>query len=294
MSLSAVSLLNQNHGIGVTYEITNPKGVKSYLIGTFHNLDAESLQRSNFQQIVDKCSALYSEAGTNFFISSAHGSNPEEDHPYKGVKYRYYLDLAITLRAWYNNIPIVALDQEGAASQLREFCRQKGYEMGPDAFEKLDMQELEIRSQYTEFKKAFKAWSTGDIGALAVIRKTMHEDDDETRREDQWLKILMPKLLEGQKSICIAVGAAHVVGTNSISDRIEKAGCKVELITPICSTSLDEELIYLKSKQESAKRHAFLIALDPTYHPLLSYAKRVATVVCKTVQTLTSLPRSRL
>jgi uncharacterized protein YbaP (TraB family) len=53
-----------------------------------------------------------------------------------------------------------------------------------------------------------------------------------TKREEKWAEILVPQLLKTTQPICIAVGVAHVVGKDNLSDRFAKAGFKVELITP--------------------------------------------------------------
>lgn len=230
MTLPAVSGSNQNNEVGLTFKITNQNGVDSYLIGTTHMATAESMSRSNFQQIIDKCSALYSEAGTNIFITSAEGSRPEGDHEYTNVRYRFFPDAAITLGAWAKKIPITSLDKGiPSVDQMRDFSRAKSYEIGPDEFEKLTMQGHEETMKDPEAVRLADAWEQGNAEIWAENRNVQPYFII-APREDQWMEILTPKLRETSKPICIAVGVAHVVGYNSLPDRLRKQGFKVERV----------------------------------------------------------------
>ena len=71
---------------------------------------------------------------------------------------------------------------------------------------------------------------------VTTIQK--RREDSQTRfkdryaRETRWAKILIPELMKTNNSICIAVGAAHLVGVTSLTYRFKQAGLKVELIDP--------------------------------------------------------------
>ena len=229
MTLSAVSELNSSNEVGFTFKITNPQnGVESTLIGVAHMANAEAMRKLNVQQIIDKSSALYSEQGADVFITSADGSRPEEVHEYTNVKYRFYPDAAITLEAWSKRIPIHTLDAENSVAERTE-TRAIRRTIGTDEFEKLMMQHHQATGDNPELRQTLDAWEKGDAEFTAKARNEVPYRLI-APREDRWMEILTPKLRETSKPICIAVGAAHLVGHNSLPDRLRKEGFKVERV----------------------------------------------------------------
>jgi len=178
------------------------------------------LKNSNCLSLVDRCTVLYNECKGDFFLSSAHGSNPEGDHEFKHVEYRYVLDAAITLRAWYNRIPIIALD-EGIpeVSQFRDHQRKRWRAMGPDAYEKEYMEDRVLLAQDSKRKNI---WKYGSITMLLEERKR-YPKSEYAERERRWAEIIIPALKKAETPICIAVGGAHLVGENSLTDLLKKA-----------------------------------------------------------------------
>jgi hypothetical protein len=236
MSLSAIPKSQKSRDFGITYEVTNQKGVKSYLIGTNHFVDKESVQDPAIMEIIGKCSALYSEFGINLFITSAHGSMPEGDHQYWDIPLRYKYDTAITLAAWCKKIPITSLDEGVPYRDAQQAEGRKTLEKcGVDEIERLFMEQASMFSRDPDLLLSLQQWKNGDIQSFKQDR---YNDDDGlnyrriTQREEHWVKTLIPKLLETEQSIAIAVGASHVVGDNSLSERFAKSGLKVELISP--------------------------------------------------------------
>ncbi|HEV7736164.1 MAG TPA: TraB/GumN family protein [Chlamydiales bacterium] len=214
----------------LSYKITNSNGVTSYLIGTYHKVDAESVEKSNFRQILACCSAVYCEAGTNRFVSSAQGSMPEGTHEYKHIPMRYVFDTAIVIEAWCRKIPVFSLDQEipQVNLQLQQQLRQMR-KLGPNAFEKSIMHQMDVFGKNPNEQANFKAWKDGNVTYLAMLREKVLSDEVRTR-ENAWMKILIPRLLEMQEGICIAVGVAHIVGPDNIAKRLKQAGLQVERI----------------------------------------------------------------
>jgi uncharacterized protein YbaP (TraB family) len=239
MTSPSISESNQNNTVGFTFKITNPQnGVESTLIGTAHMANAETMGKLNVQQIIEKSSALYSEAGTNVFVTSAEGSRPEGDHEYTNITHRFCPDKAITLEAWAKRLPIHSLDRGiPAFDQMRDLQRAKSHEIGPDAFEQLTMQSHEQVPQSPEGVQLLDAWEQGNSEIWAQVRDAIAYGMI-APREDQWMKILTPKLKETSKPICIAVGVAHVVGYNSLPDRLRKEGFKVERVYSTPRSSL--------------------------------------------------------
>ena len=214
----------------LSYKITNSHGITSYLIGTFHKVDAESIEKSHFRQILARCSALYCEAGTNRFVSSAQGSMLEGMHEYKYIPMRYVFDTAIAIEAWCRKIPIFSLDEEipEVNLQLQDQLRLMR-ELGPNVYEKGFMDKMDLCGKNPNEQAKFKAWKDGNVTHLAMLREKILSDEVRTR-EDAWMKILIPRLLDKQEVICIAVGVGHIVGPDNIAKRFKRAGLKVDRI----------------------------------------------------------------
>lgn len=237
-----ISPFNQPHNplktrdFGVVFEVTNQKGVTSYLIGTCHTVDKESIQDPAIWEIMEKCRALYSELGPNHFIPAAQGSMPEGAHPYQHIPLRYSYDTAITLAAWCKKVPIISLDKGVPCrdKQLAE-AREKMQEEGIDKFEQSFMGMCAKKSYNPESLRTLHAWKNGNIACLKRCRddysKEPSFDQFVTQREKRWADTLIPKLLQTNESIAIAVGVGHIVGENNLSERFAKAGLKVKLLS---------------------------------------------------------------
>ena len=90
-----------------------------------------------------------------------------------------------------------------------------------------------------ELKLSVQTYQQGNLDAIAKQRKIIIDTNKDCMygpsckiREAKWSEILIPKLLEADKPIGIAVGFLHVHGQDSLSERFAQAGLKVELITP--------------------------------------------------------------
>lgn len=226
----SLSVIPKNRDFGITYEVTNQKGVKSYLIGTMHAVDKESVQDPAIMEIIGKCSALYSELGTNLFITSAAGSMPEGDHQYSTIPLRHTYDIAITLAAWCKKIPIISLDRgvverDDEVTEYHEILQA----VGADRVEEIFMFNSAIVSCDPNAFRDLQTWKNSDLESMQKHRVVSTGGD---KRENHWLKTLIPKLLETEQPIAIAVGAGHVLGKDSLSERFAESGLKVALISP--------------------------------------------------------------
>ena len=229
--MPSISLTNpqSNPNTGIAFEITNSKGITSFLIGTCHFADQEMVEKSYFHRIIGQCSALYNEIGACHFITSVH--LPEGTHKYQSIKYRYKLDTVITLAANRLNLPIVALDDGIPERELLKEAHIKEIEkLGPKETERLSMLETIKKTSHPHFVALHQSVLKGDIAQLATLRP--HVCSIEEERETHWSKILIPELTTGQKPICIAVGALHTVGEGSLTERFQKAGLSVKWIKP--------------------------------------------------------------
>ncbi|MES2835057.1 MAG: TraB/GumN family protein [Pseudomonadota bacterium] len=86
----------------------------------------------------------------------------------------------------------------------------------------------------TELDRMVGAWAAGDIAALnAIFAEGMEESGPEvnrsllTDRNRQWAGQIRT-LLEGEGTIFIAVGAAHLMGEGSVQDYLAERGVEVE------------------------------------------------------------------
>jgi len=83
--------------------------------------------------------------------------------------------------------------------------------------------------------KIINSWKAGNAEQLeAVIVKEMEEQPDVkevllTQRNKNWIPEI-EKALAGDKTVLFLVGAAHLVGTDSVIDLLEKKGHKPEQI----------------------------------------------------------------
>ena len=217
----------RNIGLGTAYKVMH-HGIESYLIGTVHNADQKTIQQSCFYRIMEKnISILYSELGIFDVIGSPQISIPEAPHQYQHIKYRYVLDTAIVLEAILRRIPIVALDVS-PEKEAEEIAKVKNID--PLYAEKWRMDRtLGSSPKFSAFLNKLRY---GRVRSILAVRK--YEKLDKPYffepREERWAQILIPALLNTHNPICIAVGACHLVGKNSLSDRFKKAGCNVELI----------------------------------------------------------------
>ncbi len=223
---------------GTAFKVTH-QGIESYLIGVTHNSNEEMITQSCFHRILDQCSTLYTEAGVNIFVTSPHLNIPEHDHAYKHIKDRFSLDDAITLEAWFRKIPILSLDQEVAEiNQTTDQWIQKHSQGDPRILEQEMMAAAEKLAGFSVFAVLQSDTLKGKIRKLSALKtRILQKDPSFTNsdiREERWSQILIPVIRNTQTPICIAVGAAHVVGKGSLTNRFKKAGFKVEFIRSDC------------------------------------------------------------
>ncbi len=199
--------------------------IDHFLIGTQHKTDENMIKQSCFHRMMERCSILYTERGVYDFVPSSHTSIPESDHEYKHLRYRFCLDTAITLEAVVKRIPIMMLDVLSDPFEIRsydeiiEVCNR---------LNGVDMQRAKtIHSNFV--------WRRDPCSMQKRRAKGRPESPDiYDIREERWAQILIPALKDATASICIAVGAVHVVGEDSLSHRFQKAGFKVEFIRSNC------------------------------------------------------------
>ena len=210
--------------------LTNEFGIKSFVIGTCHVVDKESFQNPFFQKILGKCSVLYSEGGSYIFNSYPFGTQRNEEPQYQHDRFRYPLDVRITEIAEERKLPIFALDE--GIPKLDEdtltMCADR-LELGAEKMEDLYRRNWETITLSPNYPKLIESWKAADIPFLKQIRKNTPKEY--LLREGHWVKKLIPKLRKARKPIAIVVGAAHLVGRHSLSERLKRAGLKVELLT---------------------------------------------------------------
>ena len=213
---------------GLTYEVTNEQGVKSYLMGTSHVADKDMVLGAPYLNLIEKCSALYTEPGTNIYVTLPHGSIPEQPHKHSHLQYRFCIDITLTIAAWCKGIPITGLD----AYSNEDIDLINKEEVQDKALERMNT------NVGSDFITNIAAWKSGDIQRMTDLRKLVEEFNPSLigEREDEWAKVLIPALKATQKTIGIAVGIVHLVGEDGLQARFQKEGLKVELIKPKFTT----------------------------------------------------------
>ncbi len=220
----------QSRLTGISYTVTNKFGVKSYFIGTCHFVDKEAFENPLLQEMINKSSILYTEAGPYVFNLFPFGTQKNENPKYQHNPFRYPLDVRITEMAAKRKILTIALD-EGVPEQDRwlrssyELRVEEGAEAAEDKFRRGWEKDMGTKVN----QEAFVAWKNGDIPSLPKIGKKLSEESLE--REAHWAKQLIPKLDRTRYPICVAVGATHLTTAGSLLERCKRVGYKVQLIT---------------------------------------------------------------
>lgn len=247
--------------LGTAYTITNAQGMESCLIGITHISDEEMIKQSCFHRIMEKCSILYTEKGISEFVPSSHLSIPEGRHAFEHLKYRFKLDLAITLEAYFRKIPIKALDLNTGLRQQDEQTELYYKTVCLAGIDKYLMNNAEMAESVPAIAEELDHVKYGNIDRL-IVNRANELDDSDVRREERWQEILIPVLQMTQTPICIAVGYIHVVGENGLAESFQKAGLYVKRIQSTC----EADLAKFSAPREIIPR---VLALSPVWLPSL-------------------------
>jgi hypothetical protein len=231
-ALAAWHFCRIRNPIGIVYGITNQYGITSFLIATCHHVDEDSFYHPSIEPMIQQCTKVYTEMGAHSVNLLSHYNWSRSNRTYNRNMISYFYDLAIELAAKKHHIPIQALD-EGIASCDKTFqelasCIKK---VGEETFIQYMIEDSAKEGMNPLRMKISKAWKQGNLPFLQVCRKKLNSSE-RLQREAHWLKTLIPHLATTQKPIAIAVGALHVVGQNSLSEKLQEAGFKIQLIAP--------------------------------------------------------------
>ena len=237
MSVDVRNNYNPSGDVGVEYAVTNAKGVTHILLGTCHYVDAETLRNLCLDRIL-KCSELFTETGTLAPLNHMDGCFPGVIK--YTIPYPHCVDDFLTIMAGWRKIPITSLDaqvpeMQDMIARVNAQCQKLGAVVygNAKAYQRYKRQKFRSLSDRLVGRPAIYAYKKRNTVFCDGIRSSKgFKNTQSQRREDKWCEILIPKLLESDKSIGIAVGMLHVCGKNSLSERFAKAGMKVELITP--------------------------------------------------------------
>jgi len=123
-------------------------------------------------------------------------------------------------------------------SGLETIAQQLGYfDTLPEAQQRTMLRSMAEESEdaKTSFEKLFNAWLTGDIKTLEILTTGSILEDEKIRenvllaRNRDWVSQING-LLERSGTLFIAVGAAHLVGPDSVQAGLEQQGFKIEKI----------------------------------------------------------------
>ena len=219
--------LNQlvGYNLTVTTEFTT-----HFLIGTTHIVDEESFDNQAIQKIINSCSFLYTEAGKHTF-NLRPGSRKLKGNPkYAHIPVRFPYDAAIALAAEKKKIPNIGLDIGNL--EFDAVCRENYAnfaKLGPAESERR-MMEIDASKQH-ELSLQLKMWKAGNAPALKELRQEIYLTQLE--RENRWCQVLIPHLRTAREPIAIAVGALHVLGHKSLSERFKEEGFEVKYLTSL-------------------------------------------------------------
>ncbi len=237
MSVNAKNNYHPSGDVGVEYAITNAKGVTHILMGTCHYIDAETLRNLCLDRIL-KCSELFTEVGTLYPLNQLDGCFPGViKHT---IPYPHSVDAFLTIMAGWQKIPITSLDwqvpeMQEIMAKINAQCQEWGAVVygNAKAYQRYKRQKSATFLKRLEGRFITYCYKKGHTAFCDGFRSSKSFKDTQfQKREDKWCETLIPKLLESDKSIGIAVGMLHVSGENSLSERFAKAGMKVEQITP--------------------------------------------------------------
>jgi hypothetical protein len=237
MSIEVRNNYNPSGDVGVEYAVTNAKGVTHILMGTCHYIDAETLRNLCLDRIL-KCSELFMEVGTMQPLNHMDGCFPGVIK--YTIPYPHCVDDFLTIMAGWRKIPITSLDAQvpelqDIMAKINAQCKEWGAVVygNAKAYQRYKRQKSASLYNRLEGRLTTYCYKKGYTSFVEGIRSSKgFKDTQYQRREDKWCEILIPKLLESDKSIGIAVGMLHVCGKNSLSERFAKSGMKVEQITP--------------------------------------------------------------
>jgi hypothetical protein len=91
------------------------------------------------------------------------------------------------------------------------------------------------QEEMEEFNQVLRAWTSGDVEAIARLDLEEEGDDAELRevllrrRNARWVEWLRSRL-ERPGTVFFAVGAAHLAGEDSVQDMLAEAGLRTERI----------------------------------------------------------------
>ena len=111
-------------------------------------------------------------------------------------------------------------------SRFDELSKKEVDQLLGDTLEDID----EMPGLITEM---IDAWKSGNTGRLDKLLNEQFEEDDRVRellltdRNKNWVPEI-EKALAGKKNVLFIVGAAHLVGKESVIDLLRKKGCRVE------------------------------------------------------------------
>jgi uncharacterized protein YbaP (TraB family) len=182
------------------------------------------------KEMIRKCSCVYTEGGKHLFHQWPNRRKHNEYSNYQHFPFRYSYDIAITMVAEDEGIPIISLD-EGIPSYdtLHDELRETLDTLGADYVEKWTMDHHEATARCPNYLKIMEAWKQGDVMRLQNIFAGESLSSKELRRQKHWVKKLIPCLQMTRRPVGIAVGALHLISKNSLPESFQKAGLQVEL-----------------------------------------------------------------
>jgi uncharacterized protein YbaP (TraB family) len=232
-NVSCSSSFDPNNDKGIVYAIKNKEGkVFSYIIGTLHCTTREMAHHPRFLKIIDQCKNLYSEAGAwGLFNDAPRFTSSDKIEARKKLKYSYCLDDSLAIHALHKKIPVFHLDglQAGQISKSKwddkeeDYIHHNGIEMFEEVAQNRScMSSSSLDEEDLKWVNDHAQWA---LGNGVEIPKGMEENV--IRRNHEWADILIPVLQENT-STCIAVGAAHLSGEESLPQLLRNSGFTVE------------------------------------------------------------------
>lgn len=235
--LSAINIAKKDiedrqDNIGILYEVTNAKGVTSYLVGTIHMGNEAMVNQPQMVHCFQDAKEVTMEIGESVqakLLYQLRALNPF-------TNFKHCMDLKLATLACQANKTVIGLETPDEQKEVLEKMMQEGRALSFPFMSEQACCYLQGHRDFISYEMV-EAWQNGDDETLEflafelshpAINRIMFED-----RNRKWTsnapegKGLIQKLQETEYPIGIAVGAGHLYGGTGLIQVCKSSGLNV-------------------------------------------------------------------